>query len=105
LVAKRDQMDRLGWTARVVAVDAATGMLYFDAGWDDLIGNQQAFTVYAELGDSFGGRCRPFLPVADVHTVRVDQDVSLAVMDESIGSRGIKVGDIVKIRRVAGAAR
>lgn len=104
LVGQAPQMERLGWTARVIALDEQTGMLYFDKGWDDLIGNQQAFTVYSIVEDPSGARCRPFLPVADVHTIRVDQDVSLSVIDETIGSRGIKVGDIVKIRR-AGAAR
>ena len=90
----------LPWTSQVRDFDPATGTLIFDDGDQAGIRPNQTFIIYAPTDDTPKGVCNVFQPVAFIHTTAVFPVSSEAIIDKILDTRGVKVGDVVMIRRV-----
>jgi hypothetical protein len=101
-LSKIPRLSELSWYAKVREVSAESGMLIFDAGTQSRIAAGQSFVIYAASASS--GACDVYKAVANVRTVRVEAISSVAQIDESLDSRGVREGDIVMVR-VAGGSR
>lgn len=92
------RMNELPWQAMVKEVTPSAGTLIFDAGTQSRILSNQAFEVYAPADTTSSGVCHVFETVAYIHTVEADTVSSIAVIDQTMGNRGVQVGDVVMIR-------
>lgn len=94
------QFNHLPWMAIVKAVDS-DGTLIFDAGSQKRIKNNESFNVYQSGGGI--GICQVYRGIAEIHSIRVDEISSTAVIDKiypdpNDTKRGIQPGDVVMIR-------
>lgn len=99
-LSKAGALSQLPWQATVMAYDAASGTLTFDAGTQSRLGANQAFEIYAPTDSSSIGACNVFQIIALVHTTFVGTVASTAVTDIVYGQRPITRGDVVMIHQV-----
>jgi hypothetical protein len=98
-IGASQKLSALPWSSIVRDYNNSNGTIIFDAGWSDGIANNQVFEIYAPSDASVTGVCNAYRTVAIAHTVRVDNVSSVAQIDQFLDSRGIQVGDVVKIGR------
>lgn len=95
-LADSPRLGELSWRAIVREYHPTQGVLYFDQGTQSRLQPNQTFVVYAVTEST--GSCEVYKPMAYVHTTRVDTISSLAIVDQSLDSRDIQVGDLVLVR-------
>lgn len=95
-LSQSTRLHELSWRATVREYHPELGILLFDRGDQDRLQTNQSFIVYAQSeSNSF---CDIYKPIAYIHTTQVDTISSYAMVDRTLDSRGVRVGDPVLIR-------
>ncbi len=89
-------LNELSWRAKIYQYIPETGTLIFNRGVSDKVKIGDRFVVYA-AADNVLGDCALYEPVAHIHITQVETVSSFAIVEDLVGSRGIRVGDIVMI--------